>query len=294
MNFTDLLTKMKTIDEGGEIIKPVDAVEECGGMMPTPAMSASKQQDNLTMNVSMNGSGAGGVRDLLNVLKDIQDGPEVEPHHDQDAEHDVLVGDSYDNAPNEVTLDMDAVIPTGNDIHSKGREAEKVNGGGNPFNVDESLVRRLSNHYQSIKEERLNEFDVKLMNPGTITIDVPSKEVAAIIKTMKPTDYIEANAFKQKYPQPTDYQERNSWQNVYTGHKKNDEYNFVSKWNRDNNNLTIGQWLEKAKNTIKGAVTGTPADPVGYKAYRYDQQNPANNNRLGGSKAQDEKSFPIK
>jgi hypothetical protein len=151
MNFTDLLTKMKTIDEGGEIIKPVDAVEECGGMMPTPAMSASKQQDNLTMNVSMNGSGAGGVRDLLNVLKDIQDGPEVEPHHDQDAEHDVLVGDSYDNAPNEVTLDMDAVIPTGNDIHSKGREAEKVNGGGNPFNVDESLVNHLSNLYNEVK-----------------------------------------------------------------------------------------------------------------------------------------------
>jgi hypothetical protein len=117
-------------------------VEECGmpGMnnMPSGMMGTPKQQDNVTMNVSMNGSGAGGIRDLLNVLKDIQGGPEVEPHRDQDAEHDVLVGDSYDNAPNEVTLDMDAVIPTGNDIHSKGREAEKVNGGGNPFNVDES------------------------------------------------------------------------------------------------------------------------------------------------------------
>jgi hypothetical protein len=28
---------------------------------------------------------------------------------------------------------LDAVIPTGNDIHSKGKEAPKVNGGGNPF-----------------------------------------------------------------------------------------------------------------------------------------------------------------
>lgn len=130
-------------------------VEECGmpGMnnMPSGMMGTPKQQDNVTMNVSMNGSGAGGIRDLLNVLKDIQDGPEAEPHRDQDAEHDVLVGDSYDNAPNEVTLDMDAVIPTGNDIHSKGREAEKVNGGGNPFNVDESLVNHLSNLYNEVK-----------------------------------------------------------------------------------------------------------------------------------------------
>jgi hypothetical protein len=139
-----------------EVYDNVD-VEECGlpGMsnMPSGMMgtSAPKQQDNVTMNVSMNGSGAGGIRDLLNVLKDIQGGPEVEPHHDQDAEHDVLVGDSYDNAPNEVTLDMDAVIPTGNDIHSKGREAEKVNGGGNPFNVDESLVNHLSNLYNEVK-----------------------------------------------------------------------------------------------------------------------------------------------
>jgi hypothetical protein len=96
----------------------------------------------------MNGSGAGGIRDLLSVLKDIQDGPEATPQHDQDAEHDVLVGDNYDNTdggfgssttnPNEVTLDIDSVLPTGNDMHSKGQEAEKVNGGGNPFNVDES------------------------------------------------------------------------------------------------------------------------------------------------------------
>ncbi len=151
----------------------------------------------------------------------------------------------------------------------------------------------LANQQSPNKEARVDEFDIKLMNPGKITIDVPSKEVEAVLKTMKPEDYIEYNNFNKKYPDEKSYgTDRKQYLNVAYGHRKNDEYNFVSRWNRDNNNLTIGQWLEKAKNAVKGAVTGNPSEPVGYRAYRYDQEDPKNNNRLGGSAARDEKNFP--
>lgn len=140
--------------------KPVEtdweeSVEECGSSMPSSiGHSMPKQSDSVTMNVSMNGSGAGGIADLMNILKNI------EAKGAPDLPNEPLFGDEsyeedFQNAttePNEVTLDIDSVIPTGDDLHSKGREAEKVNGGGNPFNVDESLVSHLTQMYQEIKE----------------------------------------------------------------------------------------------------------------------------------------------
>lgn len=151
MNFQDLLTKMKQIDEG--------TVEECG-MAPMPPRQ--DQQDSVNMNVTMSGSGQGGIRDLLAVLKDIEAGAASDK--DSDA---VIIGgddiddvqaeldDSYNNEPNEEIAGIDAVTPTGNDIHSKGDEAEKVNGGGNPWRqteVSEGLLQRLSQHYQEVKD----------------------------------------------------------------------------------------------------------------------------------------------
>lgn len=150
MNFQDLLTKMKQIDEG--------TIEECG-MAPMPP-HAEGQQDSVNMNVTMSGNGAGGIRDLMAILKNIEDASE--PHSD-DA---VIIGgsdiadvqaeldDSYDNEPNPEVAKIDAVTPTGNDLASKGDEAEKANGGGNPWKqteVSEGLVSRLAQHYESIK-----------------------------------------------------------------------------------------------------------------------------------------------
>jgi hypothetical protein len=121
-------------------------------------MSPPKQSDSVTMNVSMNGSGAGGIKDLMNILKNIEaSGSEPSVDHD----HKPLLGDedtqeAFQDAttePNEVTLDIDSVLPTGDDLASKGAEAEKVNGGGNPFNVDESLVSKLQTMYEAVKEK---------------------------------------------------------------------------------------------------------------------------------------------
>lgn len=150
MNFQELYRKIQAIDEG--------TIEECG-MSPMPPRDG--QQDSVNMNVTMSGNGQGGIRDLIAVLKNIETGGE-EPSGD-DA---VVIGganiddmqseldDSYNNEPNPEVAGIDAVTPTGNDLHSKGDEAEKANGGGNPWNqteVSESLLQQLAQHYEEVK-----------------------------------------------------------------------------------------------------------------------------------------------
>lgn len=145
MNFNDLYKKIATIDS--TVIAESD-MEECGEMMP-PSMP--KQSDSVTMNVSMNGSGEGGIRDLMNILRNL----EKEGGHDHGQEP--LVGDEgveeeYVNQPETATADISAVTATGNDLHSQGAEAPKVNGGGNPMQVSEDLVNRLHELYQDVKD----------------------------------------------------------------------------------------------------------------------------------------------
>lgn len=68
MNFQELTQKLRTIDEGG--------IVECGGMMPGQMSVAQQmpQQDSVSMNVSMNAQGKGGIRDLMQVLQNIEQG----------------------------------------------------------------------------------------------------------------------------------------------------------------------------------------------------------------------------
>lgn len=137
MNFQDLYKKIRAIDENTEVpavIEPMPAVDtsgavdasvgECGMMPPMGAMSSSApppQQDTVSMNVSMNAQGAGGIRDLMNVLKDIQDGPDHgpenaltgEPHHaeiDADPELDIAMPMSHGDDEADVQ-----VVHVGND-----------------------------------------------------------------------------------------------------------------------------------------------------------------------------------
>lgn len=188
MNFQDLLAKIKSIDESvqadvqavgaapsqpefpsdghaqlengndmpkagkpglagdDEILIGEKNVEECGDMGPS---AAPRQADNVTMNVSMNGSGAGGIADLMKILRNIESGG---------GDKDVVVGmdevsdgdfQSATTEPDEEYGSIDCVTKTGNDLHSQGAEKLKVNGGGNP--MQESLVQRLTAHYESIK-----------------------------------------------------------------------------------------------------------------------------------------------
>ena len=67
MNFHELAQKLRRIDEG--------SVVECGDMMPGAMMAPHApmpQQDTVSMNVSMNATGKGGIRDLMNVLQNIE------------------------------------------------------------------------------------------------------------------------------------------------------------------------------------------------------------------------------
>lgn len=157
MNFQDLYKKIYNIDKG-VIAENETSIEECGDMMPP--MSAPKQSDSVTMNVSMNGSGSGGIKDLMNILKNIESGG-----HEKDMDklfgepgeldhQEPIMGDDFANsvqgASDQEVYGIDAVTGTGDDMHSKGIEAPKVNGGGNP--MQEELAAKLAELYQSIRE----------------------------------------------------------------------------------------------------------------------------------------------
>lgn len=165
MNFQTLTKKLAELDQSScstdsdELLSD-NAVSECGMEMQS---LPSKQSDSVTMNVSMNGSGAGGIRDLMNVLKDIQDG--ADDHDDIDIGHDSapdvllpkdldsiddLLDDDYSNEPDEEYGSVDMITGTGDDLHSKGSELPKVNGGGNPA-ANSQLKMRLENLYHEIK-----------------------------------------------------------------------------------------------------------------------------------------------
>lgn len=186
MNFEDLIKKISTLDTPADAEAPVavevvaeDAVdpvvqlrrdlgldlfteskiEECGEMPllgDGMGMEAPKQQDNVSMNISLNGSGAGGIKDLMNILKGIEDGGDdavavsIDGGDMGDLEN--AFDEEYANAPQEQTAPVDAVLPTGDDLHGQGAEAPKVNGGGNP--MQETLMTQLSRLYTEIKESK--------------------------------------------------------------------------------------------------------------------------------------------
>jgi len=178
MNFYDLSAKLRAIEES--------SVAECGDMMPMPMMPhAPGQQDSVTMNVSMNGNGAGGIKDLMDILRNIEQAAEhdhdhqepmvAEPHH---ADHDVDIvlgtadedmladpnkqqggsgagdesyGNSAPGGSDAHQFGIDSVTRHGDDMHSKGSVKRlRVNGGENP--LQEALVERLTAMYQEIKE----------------------------------------------------------------------------------------------------------------------------------------------
>ena len=138
-------------------------VEECGlpGMsnMPSGMMGTPKQQDNVTMNVSMNGSGAGGIRDLMGILKNIENGgeePTDVPHHDDE----IVVGmeeeqptgrfDSATTRPDEETQPISAVLKKGPDLHGNMGD-HRPRQAGLPHAQMENLVSHLSTLYQEVK-----------------------------------------------------------------------------------------------------------------------------------------------
>jgi hypothetical protein len=153
-------------------------VEECGPMGPSGMMGMRDQQpDNVSMNLSMNGQGPGGIRDLLDILKDIgntssesdagpdssgdlelaigsMSHPHDEPEHEE--EDGLVFGndmeEEYGNEPNEMYSTVDDVTNMGSNDGRGANERPKVNGGGNPYAVtSEGIKRQLQNLYYEVK-----------------------------------------------------------------------------------------------------------------------------------------------
>ena len=145
----------------------VDEVEtemdECG-MGPMNSMSSPmKQTDNVSMNLSMNGSGSGGIRDLMNILRNL-DGEDSGMGDMGDSDMDSepvliakktpIIDDDYANSPDTVT-DMSAQFPSdhGNDLHKeKDSFSDKPYRGDNPMAI-EGLRQQLGELYQQIVQE---------------------------------------------------------------------------------------------------------------------------------------------
>jgi hypothetical protein len=108
MNFNDLYRKISAIDSA-QVLKEDGhtKIEECGempGMMNMPhgmPGMPQPQQDSVSMNVSMNASGKGGIRDLMNVLRNLED----------------TVGQSSDDHYSPLELPMDGEIEIDGPAH---------------------------------------------------------------------------------------------------------------------------------------------------------------------------------
>ena len=156
-------------------------MEECGDMPMMPAMMHAQQgqQDSVSMNVSMNGSGPGGIKSLMDILRNIENSSadsdaEIivsEPQGHSDS-HEVelgekqeqLVGHDVDdnkdtdvkNRPHRVTYNVDTITQHGDDMLSKGDVKRlKPAGGENP--LQEGLVERLTDLYNQVKSRTLSE-----------------------------------------------------------------------------------------------------------------------------------------
>lgn len=130
----------------GELPESYDEEEldECGDMGPT----SPGQPDSVSMNVSMSGSGKGGIRDLMSILSKIDTTDSSDDHSGKMN----LIGndlEEFANEPDEMVYPVDSVLAKGNDLHSHGdNEVPRAHGGGNPYSM---LKNKLESLYHEIK-----------------------------------------------------------------------------------------------------------------------------------------------
>jgi hypothetical protein len=151
-----------------------ESLEECGDMMPMGMMGMSSpqgQQDSVTMNISMNGSGAGGIRDLMSILRNIESSDNHDVHsHDvtkifggeipvgfDEEMSDGGFGDAS-TTPDPTVSGLDAVTDLGAPING-GDHRKRQAGLPQGAPMHETLVGRLSALYNEIKEAKEEEFD---------------------------------------------------------------------------------------------------------------------------------------
>jgi len=65
------------------------------------------------------------------------------------------IDDDFANEPDEMYKDLDSMMQAGDDLHSKGAEAPKVNGGGNPRQIKAGETFKLPKGDIKVKLEGL-------------------------------------------------------------------------------------------------------------------------------------------
>lgn len=153
-----------------------EVVDECGdmpgmGSMPSGMMGmrTPPQADSVNMNVSINAAGAGGIKDLMNILKNIDDtgspdghahGDDIPAPFDHMDEPEVTIKqapgfdsmmskETFANDPDEMYGDMSSVTQGGGDLNRPKQAYPRVQPGDNA--MAESLVNKLSALYEEIK-----------------------------------------------------------------------------------------------------------------------------------------------
>lgn len=151
-------TSLESMECEGMECEGCENYAECGGDMQPQVSTSSplhnQQPDTVSMNLSINGSGSGGIRDLLDILKNagisspqnkaVMIGSEV----DESNIDDELWANSDENA--EIN-DIQSVIPTGNDLASNLGDSRPRKMDIPRARMNEQLIAKLSNHYSSIK-----------------------------------------------------------------------------------------------------------------------------------------------
>jgi hypothetical protein len=124
------------IKKAGMAVKPKDEPAPQGAQGPEDKKEGGEGSDAPAPKEEMN-KVADEVKDMADTLADVNDGGEK--------------SEEYINSPDEKYGDVSTVTATGNDLASKGKEAPKVNGGGNPM---ESIRKMLDARYKEIKEAK--------------------------------------------------------------------------------------------------------------------------------------------
>jgi len=152
----------------GDIKREDSLANECGPDMASSSSPA--QQDNVSMNVNMSGSGAGGIRDLIDILKNIEgehggeddlgkmignmdhtDHDHEEPGMDM-AKKTLVIGDDqpvdeYANEPQETNMPLPMA---GDDLHRPHGAYPATQPGDNPMAVAR-IRETLEKLYSSMK-----------------------------------------------------------------------------------------------------------------------------------------------
>ncbi len=211
------------------------SVEECGmpGMadMPSGMMGMRneppKQSDSVNMNISLNAAGSGGIRDLMDILRNIDTGGSGHGHdHDMDPElivkkisgpdqsMDKFMGaEDFANEPDEMYSDIN--YNAGGDLNRPKGAYAAAEPGDNAMAV-ESIRRDLEKKYQQIKENTVATWGAE--QSKQFKVDDNAKALAYKMAEANPEFRskflkVEADAaadFKKSDPKLADFSYRNN------------------------------------------------------------------------------------